>query len=406
MDLGIEEILTLLGRFLVSNSPLTDLVFKNMGVTDDVSKGIGIKKMIQVKGEGNTEAESKETHVNLILNKSTNKVSFVEVGEEFVNVIFSFLTLPLGSLIKLQTKKSFLECVDNLYQSAENLSLDNFKSEECKNILISPKLAPFFGYTGSMLEMDEIAPRESSCRGCYVCCWRNDNTGCSVSECAHGVKQAYFRLLNPKSPEGSTEIGGGYAKGKFLVTTDLCVSQLSASSSIQIIKNQDISLSDLVMKRATFGEIQALDLLRSAVTSKTPIDDVLNTHQKVARGNRRSNTWALHKLPSQSKRKVIQNHNLDLSVTYFTMEKVTVNFLVGKVKQRVVLVEADSNFVDILFSLCDFPLGTIVRLLNKQSYSGCLDKLYESIENLNVQNFQAKACKIMLLFPQSAAADG
>ncbi|ONK63456.1 uncharacterized protein A4U43_C07F15340 [Asparagus officinalis] len=87
------------------------------------------------------------------------------------------------------------------------------------------------------------------------------------------------------------------------------------------------------------------------------------------------------------------------------MEKATVNFLVGKVKQRVVLVEADSNFVDILFSLCDFPLGTIVRLLNKQSYSGCLNKLYESIENLNVQNFQAKACKIMLLFPQSAAAE-
>ncbi|ONK63455.1 uncharacterized protein A4U43_C07F15330 [Asparagus officinalis] len=275
MDLGRDEILTLLRRFLVSNSPLTDLVFKNMGVTDDVSKGIGIKKMIQVKREGNTEAESKETHINLILNKSTNKVSFVEVGEEFMNIIFSFLTLPLGSLIKLQTKKSFLGCVDNLYQSAENLSLDNFKSEECKNILIFPKLAPFFGYTGSMLEMDEIAlrePRDFSCRGCYACFWKNNNTDCTASECAHGVKRAYFRLLNPKSPEGSTESGGGYAKGSFLVTTDLCVYQLSASSSIQIIKNLDISLSDLAMKRAVFGEIQTVLLCSYCVVVSDTID--------------------------------------------------------------------------------------------------------------------------------------
>ncbi|XP_020244574.1 uncharacterized protein LOC109822737 [Asparagus officinalis] len=236
--------------------------------------------MIRVKRESNTEAESKETHINLFLNKSTKKVSFVEVEEDYVNFIFSFLTLPLGALIKLQNNKSFLGCVDNLYRSATKVSSDKFKSEECRDILLSPKLASFFGYTGNMLKVDEIAPPKGFCRGCYSCFWNNNDIDCEASECVHGVKRADFRMLNPKSPEGRTETGGGYAKGKFLVTTDLCVSQLSASSSLQTVKSQDLSFSDLEMKRAVFGEMQALDLLRSAVTSKTPIDDVLNIFGK------------------------------------------------------------------------------------------------------------------------------
>ncbi|XP_020248715.1 uncharacterized protein LOC109826145 [Asparagus officinalis] len=280
MDLGRDEILTLLRRLLVSSSPLTDLFFKNVGVTNDASQGIDIKNMIRVKRESNTEAESKETHINLFLNKSTKKVSFVEVEEDYVNFIFSFLTLPLGALIKLQNNKSFLGCVDNLYRSATKVSSDKFKSEECRDILLSPKLASFFGYTGNMLKVDEIAPPKGFCRGCYSCFWNNNDIDCEASECVHGVKRADFRMLNPKSPEGRTETGGGYAKGKFLVTTDLCVSQLSASSSLQTVKSQDLSFSDLEMKRAVFGEMQALDLLRSAVTSKTPIDDVLNIFRK------------------------------------------------------------------------------------------------------------------------------
>ncbi|XP_020251198.1 uncharacterized protein LOC109828659 [Asparagus officinalis] len=86
-------------------------------------------------------------------------------------------------------------------------------------------------------------------------------------------------------------------------------------------------------------------------------------------------------------------------------QKVTVSFLVDKAKKRVVLAEADSDFVDMLFSFLTLPLGTVVRLLNNQSNFGCMDKLYGSVETLDVRNFQTEACKTMLLFPQSAAAE-
>ncbi|KAF8702291.1 hypothetical protein HU200_033060 [Digitaria exilis] len=50
------------------------------------------------------------------------------------------------------------------------------------------------------------------------------------------------------------------------------------------------------------------------------------------------------------------------------------------------------------------PLGTIVRLLGKQSQMGYLDEVYNSVEDLSSDYFQTKACKAMLLKPLNAAS--
>ncbi|KAG1354209.1 putative DUF674 family protein [Cocos nucifera] len=85
-------------------------------------------------------------------------------------------------------------------------------------------------------------------------------------------------------------------------------------------------------------------------------------------------------------------------------KKITVKLLVDKEKWRVVFAESDKDFVDILFSFLTLPLGTIIRVLGKRSSLGCLDGLYESVENLDGQHLQTEACKTMLLQPISAAA--
>uniref|UniRef100_M8CDG4 Uncharacterized protein n=1 Tax=Aegilops tauschii TaxID=37682 RepID=M8CDG4_AEGTA len=52
-----------------------------------------------------------------------------------------------------------------------------------------------------------------------------------------------------------------------------------------------------------------------------------------------------------------------------------------KAKRRVLFAESDKEFVDVLFSFLTLPLGTIVRLFDKQSHVGCLDK--EHVEMLS-----------------------
>ncbi|XP_037482497.1 uncharacterized protein LOC119361346 [Triticum dicoccoides] len=83
---------------------------------------------------------------------------------------------------------------------------------------------------------------------------------------------------------------------------------------------------------------------------------------------------------------------------------VAVKLFIDKEKKKVLFAESDKDFVDILFSFLTLPLGTIVRLLDKQSQVGCLDELYKSVESIGEDHFQTKACKAMLLAPLNAAA--
>jgi hypothetical protein len=82
---------------------------------------------------------------------------------------------------------------------------------------------------------------------------------------------------------------------------------------------------------------------------------------------------------------------------------VAVKLFIDREKKRVLFVESDHEFVDVLFSFLALPLGTIVRLLGKQSQVGCLDELYKSVENFGEDHFQTKPCKTMLLYPRNAS---
>uniref|UniRef100_A0A0D9W8W0 DUF674 family protein n=1 Tax=Leersia perrieri TaxID=77586 RepID=A0A0D9W8W0_9ORYZ len=83
---------------------------------------------------------------------------------------------------------------------------------------------------------------------------------------------------------------------------------------------------------------------------------------------------------------------------------VAVKLYIDKEKKKVLFAESDKDFVDVLFSFLTLPLGTIVRILGKQSQIGCLDGLYKSVESLSEDHFQTDACKAMLLRARNAAA--
>ncbi|KAH0448999.1 hypothetical protein IEQ34_022799 [Dendrobium chrysotoxum] len=84
-------------------------------------------------------------------------------------------------------------------------------------------------------------------------------------------------------------------------------------------------------------------------------------------------------------------------------ERLSLNVWVDHAKKRVVLAEASNDFVDVLFSFLTLPLGTIVRLLSKNSDMGSIDNLYDSIEKLGDQYWRTEACRNMLLSPRNAA---
>ena len=89
------------------------------------------------------------------------------------------------------------------------------------------------------------------------------------------------------------------------------------------------------------------------------------------------------------------------------MATISLKASVDKKSNRVVFVESDELFVDILFSFLTMPMGTITHLISNLSPTNgivCMNNLYKSVENIDVRYFRTEACKNMLLHPHNAAA--
>ncbi|XP_057489618.1 uncharacterized protein LOC130775528 isoform X1 [Actinidia eriantha] len=81
--------------------------------------------------------------------------------------------------------------------------------------------------------------------------------------------------------------------------------------------------------------------------------------------------------------------------------KVSLKLLIDTKASRVLYAEAGKDFVDFLFSLLHLPVGTVIRLLIKDSLVGSLGNLYESIENLSETYWQPNQNKESLLKPKN-----
>lgn len=116
-------------------------------------------------------------------------------------------------------------------------------------MLLSPKLAPFFGENMQLLKIEESVSSTCSLSGSYTC-FRKTGTSFSGPRCSHSVYIAEFKELNPKAPNNVTESGGGYAKGpcKFMVTDGLNVALVSPTSAVSIVSKVGVPISNLVEK--------------------------------------------------------------------------------------------------------------------------------------------------------------
>ncbi|XP_049375228.1 uncharacterized protein LOC125840309 [Solanum verrucosum] len=78
--------------------------------------------------------------------------------------------------------------------------------------------------------------------------------------------------------------------------------------------------------------------------------------------------------------------------------KILLKLLVDRKKDQVVAAESGVDFMDILVSLLTLPMGTIIRLIKAEAGTvGCINNLYQSVENLDEEDLYIEHCKILLL---------
>jgi hypothetical protein len=89
-------------------------------------------------------ADRNKVTLRVMMNKERNKVIYAEAGKDFVDALFSFLTLPLGTIARLVAEESNIEAVrfgsiSSIYQSVINLDEQCIWSHTCKEMLLKPR---------------------------------------------------------------------------------------------------------------------------------------------------------------------------------------------------------------------------------------------------------------------------
>ncbi|KAL3849064.1 hypothetical protein ACJIZ3_010946 [Penstemon smallii] len=248
VTVGYNEIMDLFKGSLLSNSPLTDLIIQERRIEKSEPLYSHLPDMEKVANS----SSSRKMVVKAMLQKSTKKLLFVQSEEDFVDFLFSFLTIPLGQVECLLGGKTGLGSIDNLYRSVANMSGDKyFNTRDTKDMLLKPKLPPKFLSKNQIFSLTEEQKSQSFTK----------------------VKEKNMDYLSPSNsgmvavydPKGD----GSYVKGPglFMVTDDLTVTPLCILSSLLTLKELNIPLSDVEELELDIGLEEGLSILKASLTS-------------------------------------------------------------------------------------------------------------------------------------------
>lgn len=163
--------------------------------------------------------------LKLLIDNNFNKVVFAEAGKEFVDFLFGYLQVPIGSIIGLLSKHDLvgLGSLSRVYESIENLDPSFLQSKASKDSLLRPK--PTFSsntHTPQLL-LNFVPPTPSTPSFAF-----------SPPQSTPGFGFAQV----PKAPS-TEEKETGYVRDvvTYMVMDDLTVKPMSTISGVTLLTN-------------------------------------------------------------------------------------------------------------------------------------------------------------------------
>ncbi|XP_059648233.1 uncharacterized protein LOC132294404 isoform X2 [Cornus florida] len=256
INIGRDKVMKLLSCSLTTRAPFSEIILEpaiDKSSFDICHEKYGPRSMNQLQRAVDATKNETKTTLNLIIRKSSNRALYAEANEDFVNLIGSFLTYPLGYIFEKLPCLSLRGCLDNMYKSIQDLDAKKFlKSEEIKAILVNPKLARGLALHNQLISIEEASyPSHSTASSLF-----NISSGGGLTRPVEAIT------------------GNGFFRGPFLVTDDLTIMPLSLMSIVCFMDRFNISHSDILEQEVTIGVEEALCLLGAALVSKTALTDV------------------------------------------------------------------------------------------------------------------------------------
>ncbi|ESQ37323.1 hypothetical protein EUTSA_v10002899mg [Eutrema salsugineum] len=346
--------------------------------------------------------------LRLLIDEEKNRVVLAEAGKDFVDVLCSLLTLPMGTIVRLLEKhqapqSSVVGCFHNLYKSVSDMNVDNFENQARKNLLLYPRSIKESYCRKLKLNIDDtkatkffVCPYFASYESCSKV---YSNTSSSQSRCGHSMTYE-IQVQEREQGDGSSgnKVDGVFpsCRTSFIITDDLKVALTSMGLVLNVLNDLgyagfdnlqemliDVGFEEVLefytIPNYTFLNIvcshlihclnvQVLTLLGCLFTSEAPLTDTF-----------------LRKHCMTRKRKALTPLGKESRFAGDSDKQLTLKVYVRKTDKAILYAECREDFVDFLFSFLVIPLEFAWELSIDNVNMGCVGNLCRSVKDLSFE---------------------
>ncbi|WOG96245.1 hypothetical protein DCAR_0415579 [Daucus carota subsp. sativus] len=251
-----------------------------------------------------SEANSGKISLKLLVDRNAKRVIFGEAGKEFVDFLFHFLSLPVGTVVKLLSKDKMVGSLGKLYESIEAMHANYMEPNLNKEHVLNPKVSssslantPFLlGYqTNDKVDGSKVSyrcPNACNCQCCYfdgsisysnckiyVC----DDPEAICPSCQGHMSTKLTYVNGPRKKAVKVEQGSGYVRGlvNYMVMDNLIVRPMSTISSIILLNTFKVKdLSALESKEVFIGKEEAVEMLKASFVTDKVLTSLFLGNQK------------------------------------------------------------------------------------------------------------------------------
>ncbi|KAH6812701.1 hypothetical protein C2S51_021719 [Perilla frutescens var. frutescens] len=345
-----------------------------------------------------SSAEEVKFSLKVMINKEKTKVLFAEADSHFTDILLSFLTLPLGRVVKILEKHYGDEAptigsLSTLYHSLANLDSAHFWTEGAKLILLNPTSSFEAEYESLKLDISDSPPAN------YFFCNFCDNRFRSVSMYYDQVIHCflcgrYSSIRKEEAKMGAKAAAsdvGTFTKNAttFIITDDLLISTYMTGllETISILGITDMDSAKLI--NVSFGLSEIMNLLKASLISQTPLSDLILSSK------RQMNSITEKSKPEASSHQVGEEEEAPNS------KKMVLKVMVQKSTGKFLYAQAREDFVELIFSFLIISFGEVECLLEGKTCIKSIDNLYRSIADLiDDECFKTSDTKSRLIKPK------
>ncbi|KAF7068303.1 hypothetical protein CFC21_074076 [Triticum aestivum] len=283
-----------------------------------------------------------DIEIKLAVDRSRNRVLFAEAGSDFVDVLLSFLTLPLSAL---QSCAPSPGCLSNLCNSVDLLKNSGLlKVEACHGKLLTP------------------AHTDEDCKSASQYCDRAPTAACKCCLVMARVLHVYEEFKKEAFVRGT---------GRFVISDDMTINPASTRSIQSLLRafGPDGICHDFEELKVTVGWSTAF------LSSDTILTDTFLSNEsdaKAAHGSTMKEQSISQKVPPSNQDSAGSSPETKFKVFYDTYQK------------EVVYAECNSEFVDLLLGFLTYPMSCVIKHTGARTrhLGRCFSNLYGSVAEL------------------------